>query len=101
MENLFLDKFGTYILFTAFCKQLKFEMYTAFDTIWPSDSVEFCPANPRNIFVCGTYKLDPSSYTAKSSSDETEYVESTEPGTQLRRGKCMVFEVTSNLRRVL
>lgn len=29
------------------------------DTVWPADSVEFCPhEESRNVFVCGTYKLE-------------------------------------------
>ncbi|KAL0071975.1 hypothetical protein AAF712_000898 [Marasmius tenuissimus] len=32
-------------------------MSVQFDTIWPADSVEFCPDPTLNIFACGTYKL--------------------------------------------
>jgi diphthamide biosynthesis protein 7 len=74
-----------------------------FDTIWPSDSVEFCPDNPRNIFVCGTYKLDQPPEAVESPLDETENANSTplEHKKQHRRGKCLVFEVGSRHRREL
>jgi diphthamide biosynthesis protein 7 len=74
-------------------------MTTAFDTVWPSDSVEFCPENPQNIFVCGTYKLDQAAEAAESS-DALASV-SIGPKTQRRRGTCQVFEVISGIRREL
>jgi diphthamide biosynthesis protein 7 len=74
-------------------------MTTAFDTVWPSDSVEFCPENPRNILVCGTYKLDQGSEAAESS-DALASVP-IGPRKQRRQGKCQVFEVISSIRREL
>jgi hypothetical protein len=71
-------KFKTHIPVTAVTM-----MDVAFDTSWPSDSVEFCPNDPRSIFVCGTYKLD-------QPPDEVETRK------QHRRGKCLVFEVVSS-----
>lgn len=65
-------------------------MVVTFDTDWPSDSVEFCPNNPRSVFVCGTYKLDEPPEDPLTSSEVQ--VESRK---QHRRGKCLVFEVTS------
>ncbi|EPT04340.1 hypothetical protein FOMPIDRAFT_1140860 [Fomitopsis schrenkii] len=68
---------------------------SAFDTIWPADSVEFCPhPSYRNVFVCGTYKLE-------QSVPETNPDDSQEEGTpppaartkQKRRGECLLFQV--------
>ncbi|KAG6336578.1 hypothetical protein ID866_2516 [Astraeus odoratus] len=51
-----------------------------FDTVWPADSVEFCPhEGSESIFVCGTYQLE------EHASDNKQH----------RRGKCLVFQVTS------
>ncbi|SJL05602.1 related to WD repeat-containing protein 85 homolog [Armillaria ostoyae] len=55
-----------------------------FDTIYPADSVEFCPhENLHDIFVVGTYKLD----------QEDGDTERTTP--QHRRGQCRVFRMAS------
>ncbi len=55
-----------------------------FDTIYPADSVEFCPdENLHDIFVVGTYKLD----------QEDGDMERKTP--QHRRGQCRVFKMTS------
>ncbi|KAF9015168.1 WD40-repeat-containing domain protein [Cyathus striatus] len=65
-----------------------------FDTIFPADSLEFCPSSSAsNLFVCGTYKLD-----------ETEHI-SDQPSThgQHRRGQCLVFEIdfpSTNFRHI-
>lgn len=66
-------------------------MVVTFNTDWPSDSVEFCPDTPLSVFVCGTYKLDQPSEDDFTSSDVP--VKSRK---QHRRGKCLVFEVTSS-----
>ncbi|PPQ80813.1 hypothetical protein CVT25_001938 [Psilocybe cyanescens] len=61
----------------------------AFDTVWPADSLEFCPADDfQDIFVCGTYKLldepaQASNYDLNGSSKTP----------QTRRGQCLVFQV--------
>ncbi|KAH8102665.1 WD40-repeat-containing domain protein [Cristinia sonorae] len=61
----------------------------AFDTIWPADSIEFCPNDEAsNIFVCGTYNLEKSDETI---SPETDLQEPPRP--QKRRGKILLFEV--------
>ncbi|KAL4069623.1 WD40-repeat-containing domain protein [Scleroderma yunnanense] len=55
-----------------------------YDTVWPADSVEFCPhEESRDIFVCGTYHLeqDPSAIS--------------DGNKQHRRGTCLVFQVAS------
>ncbi|PBL01145.1 WD-40 repeat-containing protein [Armillaria gallica] len=55
-----------------------------FDTIYPADSVEFCPhENLHDIFVVGTYKLD----------QEDGDMERKTP--QHRRGQCRVFRMSS------
>ncbi|KAJ7103526.1 WD40-repeat-containing domain protein [Mycena belliarum] len=55
-----------------------------FDTIFPADSVEFCPhPAAQNILVCGTYNLEETSPTPA----------------QKRRGQCLVYEVESSTPR--
>jgi len=40
------------------------ELFASYDTIYPADSVEWCPIPEySNVFVCGTYKLDEASKT--------------------------------------
>lgn len=58
-----------------------------FDTVFPADSVEFCP-HPKalDIFVCGTYKLE-------------ESVDNVSPPT--RRGQCLVFKVDESKEKKL
>ena len=59
---------------------------TSFDTIWPADSVEFCPQEgATNVFVCGTYKLD------QADAPDAGVDENTERRKQHRRGKCLPF----------
>ena len=60
---------------------------STFDTVWPADSVEFCPhPAATDIFVCGTYLLEKS---------EAPVVEEDCPPSerprQKRRGKCLLF----------
>ncbi|KAL1740681.1 WD40-repeat-containing domain protein [Schizophyllum fasciatum] len=56
-----------------------------YDVVWPADSVEFCPdEQAHNVFVCGTYHLE------KQTEEETA---SKKP--QIRRGKCLLFELGS------
>jgi diphthamide biosynthesis protein 7 len=74
-------------------------MDAAFDTIWPSDSVEFCPGNPQNVFVCGTYKLDQSAEFLDAANATNSM--SADPEKQHRRGKCLVFEIISGEKRDL
>jgi diphthamide biosynthesis protein 7 len=74
----------------------------AFDTIFPADSIEFCPhPKAQNIFVCGTYKLDeplepgPTNREAASPVDVTDEILD-KAGSSLpqhRRGQCLVFDV--------
>ncbi|KAH7883581.1 WD40-repeat-containing domain protein [Phlebopus sp. FC_14] len=63
----------------------------AFDTLWPADSVEFCPhEGAQDVLVCGTYKLEQQSASAMVGAgiDDTDL-----PRNQVRRGKCLVFQV--------
>ena len=58
---------------------------TASDTVYPADSLEFCPSeNALDIFVCGTYKLE--------DVDKTTTAQRT-INHQSRRGQCLVFQV--------
>lgn len=35
------------------------ELFVSYDTIYPADTVEWCPISDYNyVFACGTYKLD-------------------------------------------
>lgn len=68
-------------------------MDSAFDTVWPADSVEFCPQVSRNLFVCGTYKLDQPNTASYKDTDAPEPEEDAKPMKQHRRGKCLLFEV--------
>ncbi|KIJ68457.1 hypothetical protein HYDPIDRAFT_81754 [Hydnomerulius pinastri MD-312] len=77
-----------------------------FDTVWPADSIEFCPhEGSHNIFVCGTYKLEqPESETtsAENAGDDVDDTGVEVPkAKQVRRGKCLVFEVSSEEPRSL
>lgn len=53
----------------------------SFDTVFPADTVEFCPQQP-DVLVCGTYKLV---------EDEKNV-----HGTQQRVGQCLVFKVSDD-----
>ncbi|KAF8168091.1 WD40-repeat-containing domain protein [Crassisporium funariophilum] len=68
----------------------------AFDTVFPADSLEFCPTpGLQDIFVCGTYKLDdqaPAPPIPDDVGSNTETVTSTKVP-QTRRGQCLVFRV--------
>ncbi|KAJ3550744.1 hypothetical protein NM688_g5008 [Phlebia brevispora] len=66
---------------------------TSYDTVWPADSVEFCP-HPEavDIFACGTYKLE-------QQDPEVQTDEENQPARrtpQTRRGKCLLFQVDFN-----
>lgn len=38
---------------------LNVDLLVSYDTIYPADTVEWCPIlEYRDVFVCGTYKLD-------------------------------------------
>lgn len=57
------------------------------DTGFPADSLEFCPhPSARDIFVCGTYKLEEEKLSPGS--------ERKTP--QRRHGECLVFQVENN-----
>lgn len=65
----------------------------AFDTVWPADTVEFCPhKDASDVFVCGTYNLEkPANVSAQQT--DTEEAAYTSPAMQTRRGKCLLFSV--------
>ena len=72
---------------------------SAFDTVWPADSVEYCPhPSYRHIFTCGTYKLEE---TAPLDADDNPQEERTPPPAarpnQKRRGECLLFQVDDEL----
>lgn len=65
-------------------------MMSAFDTVWPADSVEFCPhPDAANLFVCGTYYLEKNE-PVEGAQDVAED-DSTARKKQVRRGKCTLF----------
>ncbi|OJA21503.1 hypothetical protein AZE42_05114 [Rhizopogon vesiculosus] len=71
------------------------------DTVWPADSVEFCPhESASDIFVCGTYLLEHSTADVvhTASDDDKAHLEPDNIGNQrqVRRGKCLVFRVTES-----
>lgn len=62
-------------------------MPPSFDTIYPADTLEFCPNEGfHDLFVCGTYKL-----IERAPVPETEIPE--EPIPAKRIGQCMVFRM--------
>ncbi|KAI0068187.1 WD-40 repeat-containing protein [Artomyces pyxidatus] len=66
-----------------------------FDTVWPADSVEFCPhPDATNIFACGTYMLETPDIGHADDDDAPNPVVSGAKG-QIRKGKCLIFEVAS------
>jgi len=43
---------------------LSVDIFVSHDTIYPADTVEWCPIlEYKNVFVCGTYKLDEANKT--------------------------------------
>ncbi|KAG2350359.1 WD-40 repeat-containing protein [Suillus weaverae] len=73
----------------------------ALDTVWPADSVEFCPHESAfDIFVCGTYQLEQPSAAAQVHTALDDVKGDSEPATrkqsQVRRGKCLVLQVTED-----
>jgi len=59
------------------------------DTVWPADSVEFCPhQSASDIFVCGTYHLEQSPADVDANTIGNQG--------QVRHGKCLVFQVTAS-----
>ncbi len=57
-------------------------------TVWPADSVEFCPhPDALNVLACGTYRLEQSESQNSADSDEAAPA----PLPQKRRGKCILF----------
>ena len=66
-----------------------------FDTVWPADSVEFCPhQDASNLFVCGTYNLEKNQDHDNGGADDKVQSDVKKP--QVRRGKCMLFAVEDN-----
>lgn len=64
----------------------------SFDTVWPADTVEFCPhPDAVDIVVCGTYNLEKEhlSPTDKAASDDSNQAGASRG--QLRRGQCLLF----------
>jgi diphthamide biosynthesis protein 7 len=77
----------------------------ALDTVWPADSVEFCPhESASDIFVCGTYRLlDQPPVHAPSKlgdSDSVDCEPTIRKQSQVRRGKCLVLQVAAEDRGV-
>ena len=69
-----------------------------YDTDWPADSVEFCPhPSARDIFVCGTYKLEQTSQDASAQNEDGDGAEDVDVDVppsrqpQKRRGKALLF----------
>lgn len=63
-----------------------------FDTVFPADSVEFCPhPSAQNIFVCGTYKLNQHLALVEDDDERTQI--SGSPILPHRQGQCLVFDV--------
>lgn len=75
----------------------------ALDTVWPADSVEFCPHESAfDIFVCGTYRLldqppvhAPSKLVDDSDTDSVDCEPTIRKQSQVRRGKCLVLQVAA------
>jgi diphthamide biosynthesis protein 7 len=75
----------------------------ALDTVWPADSIEFCPhESASDIFVCGTYRLeqppadsDAQVHTALHGG-QVDFEPTIRKQSQVRRGKCLVLQVTED-----
>jgi len=75
-----------------------------FDTIYPADSVEFCPCpGYRDYLVCGTYKLEEEKSKDLSDSRRHDVTETedettleTRSNVQIRLGKCWLMQVESS-----
>jgi hypothetical protein len=74
---------------------LPFLIMTTFDTIFPADSLEFCPITDfQSIFVCGTYKLeDQTTQRAENEANTTEELEAQPKLPQRRKGQCLTFKL--------
>jgi len=58
------------------------------DTIWPADSVEFCPIEGyRDVFCCATYKL----FESPGNTADTAENEDRPPAPQQRGGTCRLY----------
>ncbi|KAH7930977.1 WD40 repeat-like protein [Leucogyrophana mollusca] len=69
---------------------------SVFNTVYPADSVEFCPQeDARHIFVCGTYKLEQSEHEEVPSDEAETAIVPQGRSKQRRHGKCLVFSVSS------
>ncbi|KAG1881659.1 WD-40 repeat-containing protein [Suillus tomentosus] len=71
----------------------------ALDTVWPADSIEFCPhESASDIFVCGTYRLEqPLADTQVHTDDnKVDFEPTARKQSQVRRGKCLVLQVTED-----
>lgn len=67
----------------------------AFNTVWPADSVEFCPReDSNNILVCGTYYLEPSKPTEAEAEGHSEPQDLDIPKAQKRYGKIILLETS-------
>ncbi|CCL98958.1 uncharacterized protein FIBRA_00966 [Fibroporia radiculosa] len=71
-----------------------------FDTVFPADSVEFCPhPDAANLLVCGTYQLDKGEDSMFPQEDDCgAYTPPDSPQTQSeakqsRRGECLLLRV--------
>jgi diphthamide biosynthesis protein 7 len=63
------------------------------DTVWPADSVEFCPhESASDIFVCGTYQLEQS--PADIACIAIDGGDTIGNQSQVRHGKCLVYQTT-------
>ena len=88
--DLLATHIASYIAFNNSCAVM-----SAFDTVWPADSVEYCPhPSYHNLFACGTYKLEQSELqnNADSLEDEETLLPAARPK-QKRRGECLLFQV--------
>lgn len=66
-----------------------------YDTIWPADTVEFCPhPDAYNVLVCGTYKLQEEQSAPPTSEDDIERT-SVKPAKQTRHGELLLWSLNS------
>ncbi|KIK92315.1 hypothetical protein PAXRUDRAFT_147591 [Paxillus rubicundulus Ve08.2h10] len=64
------------------------------NTIWPADSIEFCPhPSFQDIVVCGTYNLESSPVTTNEHTYDAQLASKSK---QVRRGKCLVYQVSTD-----
>jgi diphthine methyl ester acylhydrolase len=64
-----------------------------YDTIWPADSVEFCPIEGyRDYFCCATYKL-----FEPVPNDNMVTTAEEAPAVQRRSGTCRLYQVQQEI----